>query len=94
MGDVLIQNGDGSGPLVVVERKQVNDLMNSLFDGRLAEQCSRMRLWQTEQGDGEAWLVVLIEGATDPDQFRATDPDARFRHGRVAWHGSRDPLTF
>ena len=77
MGDVHIQCGS---PLIVVERKQVSDLMSSLFDGRLAEQCSRMRQWQSEQATGEVWTVVIVEGCAGPETFRAKDPDAKFRH--------------
>ena len=81
MGDVLIRPADGSPPHFVVERKRVDDLMASVFDGRLAEQEHRMRQWQSEQADGAAWLVVVVEGPASPATFRrAPDPDARFRY--------------
>lgn len=98
MGDVLIQNiiPDGTtrqGPMIVVERKQVNDLMSSLFDGRLAEQCSRMRQYQIEQTTGDVWIVVVVEGLANADLFRAQNPDAKFRHsqGRTCTY---DPVAF
>ena len=85
MGDVLIQKttpdkGTREGPVIIVERKQVHDMMNSLFDGRLAEQCSRMRQYQLEQSAGEVWIVLVVEGTASPGQFRGTNPDGKFRH--------------
>ena len=92
MGDVVIQKTDTS-PLIVVERKQVFDLMSSLFDGRLAEQCSRMRQWQAEQTEGDVWMVMIVEGAVLPKQFRGThDPDVRFRHTQSRMHAMHAPL--
>lgn len=35
---------------IIVERKRVDDLMASLFDGRLAEQSQRLRQWQNNRG--------------------------------------------
>jgi hypothetical protein len=65
----------------VVERKQVRDLMSSLFDGRLAEQCARMRQWQAErEGTTPVWIVLVVEGTAGANTFRvASDPDAKFR---------------
>ena len=90
MGDVLIEktiSGPNNalvreGPIIVVERKQVMDLMSSLFDGRLAEQCSRMRQYQLEQTAGEVWTVIVVEGVASMENFRNQDPDAKFRHGQ------------
>lgn len=82
LGDVVIRDAaETDGPLVVVERKRVDDLMNSLFDGRLAEQCLRMRTWQAER-DGECvWTVMIIEGVASPFVWgRSPDPEARFHH--------------
>jgi ERCC4-type nuclease len=85
MGDVIIEKE--GGPLIIIERKQVNDLMCSLFDGRLAEQCSRMRQWQAEQASGDIWVVVIVEGIANVDQFRnAADPDSKFRHTQNDTH--------
>ena len=77
--DVLIRTEE-TGSVIIVERKQVLDLMSSLFDGRLAEQGTRMRQWQNEQTPGTVWLVWIIEGMASTTTFRAADPDARFRH--------------
>ena len=82
MGDVVI--GTEQAPVaVIVERKEVTDLMNSLFDGRLAEQCDRMSRWQSEPGNHEVWVVLIIEGVATATTFHALDPDVRFRHDRV-----------
>ena len=73
----------GPPTVIVVERKKVADLMASLFDGRLAEQCHRMRTWQAEQeGIGPVvWTVVAVEGVATPLVWGGSpDPDARFRH--------------
>lgn len=79
MGDVLVQKQDG--PPVVVERKHVADVMSSLYDGRLAEQWTRMRQWQSLQHPSAAWIVIVVEGVADPSSFpTATDPDAKYRH--------------
>lgn len=91
MGDVVIRSATdddtatSQGPplVIVVERKKVADLMASLFDGRLAEQCHRMRAWQAEQeGIGPVvWTVVAVEGVATPFVWSgAPDPDARFRY--------------
>ena len=46
------------GPETVVERKTIQDLMSSIFDGRLKEQCSRLK----EQFKHP---VILMEGNVD-----------------------------
>ena len=101
MGDVLIQKttteqGTREGPVIIVERKQVHDTMNSLFDGRLAEQCSRMRQYQLEQSAGEVWIIVVVEGTASPEQFRGTNPDGKFRHiqGFLPTHSEQTPDGF
>ena len=80
MGDIIIQPAQSTTPLVVVERKQVTDLMSSLFDGRLAEQCSRMQQWKAEQTVADVWTVLIVEGCAGADTFRATNPEVRYRH--------------
>ena len=35
---------------IIIERKRVDDLMASLFDGRLVEQSQRLRQWQNIRG--------------------------------------------
>jgi ERCC4-type nuclease len=80
MGDIIIQDSNAVSPVIIVERKQVADLMNSLFDGRLAEQCSRMQQWKAEHKPGDVWTVIIVEGCASVDTFRASNPDNRFRH--------------
>ncbi len=46
------------GPEVVVERKSIKDLMSSVFDGRLFDQCGRLR-------DNFEHPVILMEGDVD-----------------------------
>lgn len=82
MGDVVIEpQAPATGPIVVVERKHVRDLMGSLFDGRLAEQSARMRQWQAAREGHSAWIALVIEGTVSATTFRAAaDPDAKFRY--------------
>lgn len=71
MADVIVRT---PGMVIAVERKCLPDLMMSLFDGRLVEQRNRMHDWQqaTTGGGGEAWVVIIVEGALRPDTLRAT----------------------
>jgi hypothetical protein len=83
LGDVLLDDVAEGGTVVLVERKQVRDLMASFFDGRLAEQCGRMRQWQDDQPPGTAWLAIIVEGIATPATFgRAggAPDDVRYRH--------------
>lgn len=57
LGDVQLV-GEG-GVRVLVERKRDDDLMASLFDGRLEEQSARLGAWCA--ADDRHWVVVLVE---------------------------------
>lgn len=52
VGDYIV------APETVVERKSIRDLMSSIFDGRLYDQCSRLK-------EHFAYPVVLLEGNVD-----------------------------
>lgn len=52
VGDYIV------APETVVERKSIRDLMSSIFDGRLFDQCSRLR-------EHFQFPVVLMEGNVD-----------------------------
>lgn len=52
VGDYIV------APETVVERKSIRDLMSSIFDGRLYDQCSRLKEHFTHP-------VVLLEGNVD-----------------------------
>lgn len=80
LGDVRIEAMDRvrAAPVVIVERKRVDDLMASVFDGRLVEQGRRLR--QVAERDG-VYTVLLVEGIADEGCFRRSDhPEARYRH--------------
>ena len=55
---------------ILVERKRQDDLMSSLFDGRLRDQYDRLHAWQRGAHAGDPpppapeqrWVVVVIEG--------------------------------
>lgn len=68
LGDVELV---AEGATVLVERKRDDDLMASLFDGRLAEQGARLRTWC--DADERRWVVVLIEGLPAARHASATD---------------------
>lgn len=80
LGDVLLRQDDGAraGSIItiLVERKTQADLLASVTDGRLVEQCHRMEGWQAqgvEDGGGateERWIVLLVEdgGCDEPRQ--------------------------
>jgi len=52
IGDYIV------APETVVERKSIRDLMSSIFDGRLFDQCSRLK-------EHFEYPVVLVEGNVD-----------------------------
>jgi DNA excision repair protein ERCC-4 len=52
IGDYIV------APETVVERKSIHDLMSSVFDGRLFDQCSRLK-------DHFQFPIVLLEGNVD-----------------------------
>jgi DNA excision repair protein ERCC-4 len=52
IGDYIV------APETVVERKSIRDLMASVFDGRLFDQCSRLK-------DNFEYPIVLVEGNVD-----------------------------
>ena len=61
VGDYIV------GPEAVVERKSVHDLVSSVFDGRLFDQCSRLR-------DNFALPIVAVEGNPDEVESVAENP--------------------
>ena len=52
VGDYIV------APETVVERKSIRDLMSSIFDGRLFDQCSRLK-------EHFQYPIVLVEGNVD-----------------------------
>lgn len=52
IGDYIV------APETVVERKSIRDLLSSIFDGRLFDQCSRLK-------ENFAFPVILMEGNVD-----------------------------
>lgn len=52
IGDYIV------GPETVIERKSIHDLMSSIFDGRLFDQCSRLK-------EHFQFPIVLMEGNVD-----------------------------
>lgn len=61
VGDYIV------APETVVERKSIRDLVSSVFDGRLFDQCSRLR-------DHFKNPVVLVEGNIDEIEEVAENP--------------------
>lgn len=61
VGDYIV------GPEAVVERKSVHDLVSSVFDGRLFDQCSRLR-------DNFALPLIAVEGNPDEVESVAENP--------------------
>ena len=61
IGDYII------GPETVVERKSIRDLLASLFDGRLYDQCSRLK-------EHFARPIILVEGNIDEVEEIAENP--------------------
>jgi ERCC4-type nuclease len=58
LGDVMLLDDELE---IMVERKQQDDLMSSLFDGRLRDQYDRLHAWQ--QDNPKRWVVLVIEGS-------------------------------
>ena len=52
IGDYIV------APETIVERKSIRDLMSSVFDGRLFDQCSRLK-------EHFAFPIILVEGNVD-----------------------------
>ena len=52
VGDYIV------APETVVERKSISDLVSSVFDGRLFDQCNRMK-------ENFQFPIIIIEGDTD-----------------------------
>ena len=61
IGDYIV------APETVVERKSIRDLMASIFDGRLFDQCSRLK-------EHFEHPVVLVEGNVDEIEEIAENP--------------------
>ncbi len=61
IGDYIV------GPETVVERKSIRDLLSSLFDGRLYDQCSRLK-------EHFAHPIILLEGNIDEVEEIAENP--------------------
>ena len=60
IGDYIV------APETVVERKSIKDLMSSIFDGRLFDQCSRLK-------EHFQFPIILIEGDVDEIDEIAVD---------------------
>ena len=58
LGDIMVKDAT---TVILVERKTHEDLMSSLFDGRLEEQVARLEEWASEEEEGR-WVVLLVEG--------------------------------
>ena len=61
IGDYIV------GPETIVERKSVHDLVSSVFDGRLFDQCARLR-------DNFALPIIVVEGNPDEVDKVAENP--------------------
>jgi DNA excision repair protein ERCC-4 len=61
IGDYIV------APETVVERKSIRDLLSSIFDGRLFDQCSRLK-------ENFAFPVILMEGNVDEIEEIAENP--------------------
>lgn len=61
IGDYIV------APETVVERKSIRDLLSSVFDGRLFDQCSRLK-------DHFQYPVILLEGNVDEIDEIADNP--------------------
>lgn len=73
---VLLETGDAwvacdDGHIIMIERKASDDLLNSLRDGRLLEQISRLvenRINQQLRGEKQTyWPYLVITGTLSPD---------------------------
>ena len=61
IGDYIV------GPETVIERKSVQDLMSSVFDGRLFDQCSRLK-------EHFQYPILLMEGNLDEIESITENP--------------------
>ena len=62
LGDIVLSHEE---LVIIVERKRHDDLMKSVYDGRLEEQTHRLEQWRETHGD-TGWTVLLVEGAYPP----------------------------
>lgn len=69
VGDYIV------GPETVAERKSVHDLVSSVFDGRLFDQCARLR-------DNFALPLIVVEG--NPDEVEAVAENPLVFYGAVS----------
>ena len=69
VGDYIV------GPETVAERKSVHDLVSSVFDGRLFDQCARLR-------DNFALPLIIVEG--NPDEVEAVAENPLVFYGAVS----------
>ena len=77
LADVVIEPVDHCRTLLV-ERKRVDDLMGSIYDGRLTEQLRRLRA-AAARSDAAVTTVLVVEGAW-PTPRGPGDDDHRYRH--------------
>ena len=61
IGDYIV------GPETVVERKSIQDLVSSIFDGRLFDQCNRLK-------EHFQYPILLIEGNVDEIELITENP--------------------
>ena len=61
IGDYIV------GPETVIERKSIQDLISSVFDGRLFDQCSRLK-------EHFQYPILLIEGNVDEIELITENP--------------------
>lgn len=61
IGDYIV------APEIIVERKSIHDLMSSIFDGRLFDQCARLK-------EHYQYPVILIEGNVDEIESITENP--------------------
>ena len=71
----MLETGDflgicGDGTIILVERKAVGDLLNSIADGRLFDQCRRLRA-------ATQWCYLVIVGSLQPALNGKTLADGR-----------------
>jgi len=61
IGDYIV------APETIVERKSISDLVSSVFDGRLFDQCNRMK-------ENFQFPIIIIEGNTDKIEELVENP--------------------
>ena len=61
IGDYIV------APETIVERKSISDLVSSVFDGRLFDQCNRMK-------ENFQFPIIIIEGATEEIEELVENP--------------------